>query len=95
MTIDRRIAEVRTQIYLPEEWHRKLKELAQNRRVSFAALIREAIAQLVDEQDTGLERDKAWKRFRRLAGIGKRGPADVSVHSGKYFAQTIKAGKRV
>ncbi len=39
----------RTMIYLQDEWHRRLKHLAVERRTSLAALIREAIASLYRE----------------------------------------------
>lgn len=90
--LQQRVSEVRTQVYFPAVWHRKLQDAAKKRGVSMATAIREAVKDkynLTEEQGEK-EREKSWKALMNIAGIGKRGPRDVSQRPGEYWAQAIE-----
>ncbi len=78
---------IRTQIQLTEEQARGLKELAAQRGVSMAELIRQGVERILAESD---ERER---RRRALAVIGRfhGGPSDVSVNHDRYLAEDYLA----
>lgn len=84
-----RVSEVRTQIYLPQYLHAKVSLRAQKRGVSVASVIRDAIAKDIGD-DRNYSSETAWQKFFSSAGIGKKGPSDVSSRSGEYWAQAIE-----
>lgn len=57
---------IRTQISLAEHQHRRLLDLAAERGVSMAALIREAVQAVLDDEDA----DRRHRVERALANIG-------------------------
>lgn len=72
---------IRTQIQLTEEQARALKELAAERGVSMAELIRQSVEQLLKQR----ERAEKWRRAREIVGKYHGGPSDVSVNHDKYL----------
>ena len=73
---------IRTQIQLTEEQARALKDLAAQRGVSMAALIRQATERLLEENS------KREKRRRALEAIGTfPGPSDLSTNHDAYLAE--------
>ncbi len=72
---------IRTQIQLTEGQASALKEIAQQRGVSMAELIRRAVERIVEESD---EEDK-WRRASSLIGRYHSGRSDVSVNHDQYL----------
>ena len=78
---------VRTQVYLPQEIYRRLKQRADGEGITMAIQIREALVQYVVEieektKDQILtEDDPIWE----LIGIGKEGPQEGSVNHDSYI----------
>ena len=64
---------VRTQISLTDEQYLAVKHIAAERGVSFSAVIRETVDNLVE-----LSRRGAAESVLSIAGIGRSGRADVS-----------------
>jgi hypothetical protein len=77
---------VRTQIQLTEEQSQALKQLASERRVSVAELIRQAAENLWRESST---RDRAELKRRALAAAGRfrSGEKDLSTRHDDYLAK--------
>lgn len=73
----------RTQIQLPDEDARALKELAAWRGVSMAQIIRDGVANLL------VESDHAGKRRRALALVGRfsSGESDISERHDDYLSE--------
>lgn len=77
---------IRTQIYIPEKTHKQLKQLAKNRRATFAEIIRGFI-------DIGLERPNknsaidysGKKAMRGIAKLNFSGPQDLSKNHDQYL----------
>lgn len=81
---------VRTQIQLTEAQARALKELAARQGVSMAALIRQGVERIIeDDEET---RKEKWRRA--LAVMGRfhdiEGARDVSVNHDKYLAEAYQ-----
>lgn len=91
--LQQRVSEVRTQVYLPLQWHEQLRAYAKRRGVSLAQVFRDQVSDLV-KKDADVSKEKAWKEFRKMAGFIKGGPSDVSTRTGEYFAQAIEAKLR-
>ncbi len=87
--LQQRVSEVRTQIYLPQYLHAKISIRAQKRGVSIASIIRDAIAKDIGD-DGHYSNEAVWQKFFSSAGIGKKGPSDVSSRTGEYWAQSIE-----
>jgi len=80
----------RTQVYLPAELNRALDDLARQRGVTKADLIRRASKRLVEEE-TPLEADPIWG----IVGIGKGPAAHVAREHDRYLVdEEIKRWKR-
>jgi hypothetical protein len=79
---------IRTQIQLTEEQAAKLKRIADERGVSMAQVIRDAVEHLPDRDD----RAERWARA--LAVLGKfhdiEGKTDVSVRHDEYLADALE-----
>jgi hypothetical protein len=76
---------IRTQIQLTEEQARALKDLAAQRGVSMAELIRQAAEHLLAENS------KRDKRRRALEAIGRfPGPSDLSTNHDAYLAEDYR-----
>jgi hypothetical protein len=72
---------VRTQLQLPEEQARALRELAAERGVSVAELIREAVEQMLRE----CHNDELWRRASSLIGRYRDDATDASVNHDAYL----------
>jgi hypothetical protein len=78
---------VRTQVYLPRDIYRQLKDRADAEGITMATQIREALAQYVVETETDKSRlgipddDPLWN----LIGIINSGISDGSVNHDKYI----------
>lgn len=77
---------IRTQIQLPEDAMRALKLLAAERETSIAALVREAVDQLVASRRVASAEDR---RARALAAVGRfrSGHRDLSTRHDEHFAE--------
>jgi hypothetical protein len=76
---------VRTQIQLTEAQSAAIKRLSEERSVSMAETVRQAIEQLTEQS---LHSSDKERRARALAVIGKyrSGDADLSAHHDRYLA---------
>ena len=72
-----------TQIQLTEEQARALMELAAQRGVSMAELIRQGVDRVLADSDRRERRQRALAVIGRFSG----GPPDVSTHHDKYLAE--------
>ncbi len=88
--LQQRVSEVRTQVYLPLQWHAQLRAYAKRHGVSLAQVFRDQVSDLV-KMDADASKEKAWKKFMKMAGFIKGGPSDVSTRTGEYFAQAVEA----
>lgn len=88
--LQQRVSEVRTQVYLPLQWHEQLRAYAKRRGVSLAQVFRDQVSDLV-KKDTDASKEKVWKEFMKLSGFIKGGPSDVSQRSGYYYAKALDA----
>ncbi len=57
-----RVSEVRTQIYLPQPVHQKIRDIAKKQHISIAQVLREAIAQKYLPNE--LEEVVSMRRYR-------------------------------
>lgn len=85
------VSQHRTQVYFPDDLYKAVKEKAKKEDSSIAAIIRKAVEKEVgkEERANQKEKDKAWKEFFKLAGIGKSGLHDLSVNHDKYLAEDL------
>ena len=74
------LSEVRTQLYLPREQYRKVKQMAQKRHASFAQLVREAIEQLLRKEETRWDEDPISRHIGMFSG-----DKDLSRHHDRYI----------
>lgn len=74
---------IRTQIQLTEEQARVLERLSRRRGVSKAALIREALDRLVEEEGG----ERRWERALSVVGKFRSGAHDVSGEHDRYLAE--------
>jgi hypothetical protein len=74
---------VRTQIQLTEEQAREVKQLAAERGVSVANVIRDAVDRELEEKG----RAARWERARRAIGKYRSGLGDVAEEHDKYLAE--------
>lgn len=78
-----KVSEVRTQIYFPRYLYHRVKQHASARKVSFAAVIREA----VEEKVSSPKKQASKNDLMDLAGTIKGEPADMSENISKYIEQ--------
>ncbi len=90
-----RVSERRTQLYLPDDIYKAVKEKGRKQGVSMAEIIRRSIEdsipalknkKKVDDKD----KDKAWKELMKLSGMIKKGPKDMSYNISKYISKMYK-----
>ena len=74
---------VRTQIQLTEEQAKALKEIAAQRGVSTAQMIRESVERIIEERD----RKEKWRKALAIMGRYRSGLSDVSANHDKYLAE--------
>lgn len=77
------VSEVRTQIYLPKQLYQRLKRVAERRKVSKAAVVRQALEQHLKEDRAASpwENDPIWN----IVGGGKSTKGDLSVRHDDYL----------
>ena len=77
------VSEVRTQIYLPKQLYQRLKRLAERRKVSQAAIVRDALeAHLKQELPASAwENDPIWN----IVGAFASREGDLSVRHDDYL----------
>jgi hypothetical protein len=74
---------IRTQLYLPESTHRRLKELARERKQAMAQLVRTILEQELQAQTTN---DGGLAILRDVGRIqASEGPADLSTNLDHYL----------
>lgn len=76
----------RTQISLTTPQAERLRRIAQKRRTSMAALIREAVELYVPDEDTPT-REELWDRAMKAAGAFQSDGANVSEEHDRYLAE--------
>ncbi len=75
---------IRTQIYLSEEAHKKLNQLAMIRREPMAKILRELVdAKLEQERQINTSGNATLRALAQLKLVG--GPADVSTNIDHYL----------
>lgn len=72
---------IRTQVFLPEETHLLIKIQAQKERRPAAEIIREALEKGMKSRST----KNAGDGLLKLAGLGIKGPRDLSKNIDKYL----------
>lgn len=77
---------VRTQIQLTEEQARALKEMAAQRGVSMAELIRQAVDRILEEGDQA----EKWRRALAIIGRYHSGERDISAEHDRYLAEDYR-----
>jgi Arc/MetJ-type ribon-helix-helix transcriptional regulator len=84
---------IRTQIQLTEHQAETLRRLAHERRVSMAALVREAVDRMIDTDD---DREERWRRALSVVGKyrDKEGATDLGVNHDKYLADAYEDWRR-
>jgi hypothetical protein len=90
--------EVRTQIYLEQEQHEALKQLASEKAVSMAQLIRDAVAAYIvqekgEQEEFDLEaylNDPLWQIPGLADELGPSGLTDASVNHDHYIYELDK-----
>lgn len=77
----------RTQMYLPEYMFEELKFLAKREHKSIAAIIREAVSNLIEKK----EKHNLWKNdpLLKIVGKAKSKEKDLSVNHDKYLYGNI------
>lgn len=75
---------MRTIIQLREEQHVRLRELAQVRGTSIAALVREGVDEVLGEQER--RRRERSNAIDELTGLGATGPPDLARDHDRHLA---------
>lgn len=83
------ITQHRTQLYLPDFLYQRVRQLAQEKDISMAEFIRVLLEEKFKkaEKERKKAKEKAWKEFFQLAGIGKSGLKDISTAHDRYLAK--------
>ncbi|RME21826.1 MAG: CopG family transcriptional regulator [Deltaproteobacteria bacterium] len=77
---------IRTQIQLTDEQWRILKQIASERRLSLAELVRHGVDALLQQQG-GLSREQRWERAAALVGRFSSGRNDLSSNHDELLAE--------
>lgn len=77
---------IRTQIQLDEARYRKLQEIARERGVSMAEVVRRAVDMALSQ----FERRNRWDRARALIGSYSSRRTDVAEKHDKYLAEAFR-----
>ena len=72
----------RTQVYLDPDDHRKLREEAQRRGISLAAVLREIAGAHVRESSAPYRTEKSWDALIGICGEGE--PSDIARYEDEY-----------
>jgi Arc/MetJ-type ribon-helix-helix transcriptional regulator len=81
---------IRTQIQLTEEQMAKLKRIADERGVSMAEVVRDAVEQLPDRDDRRERFERAIHALRASHFHDVEGKTDVSVRHDEYLADALE-----
>jgi Ribbon-helix-helix protein, copG family len=82
----------RVQIQLTTQQAERLRERARARRVSTAALVREAIDSALRDLSGGLGSDERWRRSRAVVGqFGSGGPNQVSEDHDQHLEEIYRS----
>jgi Arc/MetJ-type ribon-helix-helix transcriptional regulator len=79
----------RTQVQLTEKQTEALKQLAHERGVSVAELVREGVDLLLRSTSTTLSYDERTRRMLELSGRFHSDVRDLSIRHDDYFAEAI------
>ncbi len=82
------VSMIRTQVSLTEDQMRRLRRTAADRGVSIAAVIREAVEQIVPEEDA--DRMARQRRAFALAGAFHSGHRDTSEHHDEVLGEQTR-----
>jgi hypothetical protein len=77
---------IRTQVQLTKAQADGVRRLAARRKVSAAAIVREAIDEKL-RRAIGPDREELWARALAVAGRFRSETGDLSVNHDKYFAE--------
>lgn len=77
---------IRVQVQLTEQQAAKVKRLADDRGVSVAALVRDAVDELTETSD----REARWERALAAVGKYRSGLTDVSERHDDYLAEDFR-----
>ena len=80
---------VRTQIQLTEEQAEKLRELSAVRRVSVAALVRQAVDQFIVSGNP--DRSTLYRQAGSVIGKYKANSGDISINHDRYLEEAFKS----
>ncbi len=76
---------IRTQIQFEEEQYQKIKELANQQKVSIAAVVRRAVEQLLMTRKPG--RSSLYREALKISGKYKADHNDISTSHDKYLEE--------
>ena len=81
---------VRTQIQLPEELARRVREVADHQHTSMAEVVRRAVS-VFFETSPQLDRKARYERAAAAAGAFSSGRSDLSRCHDRHFAEASEA----
>ena len=84
----------RTQVQLTEKQTEALRQLAHDRGVSIAELVREGVELLLRSTGKALSYDERTRRILELSGRYNSGIRDLSTRHDDYLAEAIEANDR-
>ena len=82
---------IRTQIYLPEEIHTQLKELAKTHKTTISELVRKGAKKVIRERK---KKDESGKFMLELASFNFSGPKDLSKNHTEYYLESVFGKKK-
>lgn len=71
----------RTQLYLPKDQFKKVMKLAKEKHISFAYLVREAVAEFLKKDQKRWEQDSITKHI----GLFESKDTDLSINHDRYI----------
>lgn len=82
----------RVQVQLPREWAGRLRQLARERGISVAALVREAVDRALSEPLQPVTVDERWRRSLAVAGRYRSGSREpVSTEHDRYLDEIYRS----
>ena len=76
---------------LDDRTRRRILRIAERKRVSASAVIREAIEVWIDQQET---KESPFEAMSDLIGVVRGGRPDRSVQTGRQFAELLKTRRK-
>lgn len=80
---------IRTQVQLTEEQWRMLRQVASERQLSLAELVRQGVDVLLSQR-TDLSRESRWERAASIVGRFSSGQNDLSSQHDKLLAEAYE-----